>query len=419
MKKFLRVLGFVVLTPLCIYWMLLAGFHTKEFFKGNKYVAYLNKNKTVFNSDFQLDASFYDHQLYMVGEIHGFEKSPEIDFKLFKHLNQRIGVRYYMSEVDYSQAYFLNTYLQTGQDSLIHYALKNWMVYVGRNNKDYYQKWKNLYAYNKTLPPDDRIVVLGCDVLMDKQLFIQHIKQLIDEQDFELLFGNAIKLQEFVVKIKAYKSKPEAIQYFKNKYGDKEKELAHLFNTALQTETSGREQKLFDNFKDIYNLLQLENEKIYAFYGLYHTLQSKMADGFEPFASKIKKSELAHASKMVSLNMCFQDSKMIMPSSGLPGFLQTGPQWSEVAFKYDSLLLFYLEGIKDVVRTSGQNTTTFYKLNGKDSPYFHSERLMSVKMILPFLKDQKIEINRNLSSTDYAQYLIFVRNSEAAQPNDI
>ncbi len=58
-------------------------------------------------------------------------------------------------------------------------------------------------------------------------------------------------------------------------------------------------------------------------------------------------------------------------------------------------------------------------MNAEDSPYYDTNRLMSVKMLLPFLENQKIEIDSNLGSADYSQYLIFVRNSKAAQPFDL
>lgn len=419
MKKLFRILGLLILTPLCIYWMYSAVFYTTEYVKGYSYVDYLNKNKTVFSTDFELDKSFYEKQFYMVGEIHGFAKSPEIDFKLFKHLNQKTGVRYYMSEVDFSQAYFLNQYLKTGNDTIIHYALKNWLVVQARNNKDYYQKWKDLYTYNAGLPEDKKIVVLGCDVVSDVQLFKAHLKKLLTPADYKDVFASADKRVDFLEGIKSFKADYKKQHSFKEKYGSGFTSLMHLMETMKQTEQRGREEKIFINFKKLVALYELEDERIYSFYGNFHALQASTSDGFEPLAAKIKKSDLAMGKNMVSLNMLFNDSEMIMPSNGLPSFLQTGPNWSEVAFKYDSLLLFYLEGIKDLMRTSEEHTTTFYKMNGTNSPYYDTNRLMSVKMILPFLENQKIEIDENLGSADYSQYLIFVRNSAAAQPYEL
>ncbi len=416
MKKLIKILGLVILIPLCMYWIYAAVFHINEYFKGNAFVTYLEKNKTVLDTNFELDKSFYTKQLYMVGEIHGFAKSPEIDFTLFKHLNQRTGVRVYMSEVDYSQAYFLNQYLETGRDSIINYALQNWLVVQAQNNKDYYQKWKKLYNYNLSLPKDKKIVVLGCDVLSDMKLFKHHLKILLDSEDYIDVFASATKRKEFVERIRHFRSDEVKQLRLKEKYPYTYSDIDHLMETLLQTEEKGREAKIFNNFKRMVDINKLHHEKIYSFYGNFHTLQSSTADGFEPLAKKIKQSELEMGQNMVSLNMLFNDSEMIMPSEGLPSFLKTGPNWSEVGFKYDSLLLFYLEGIKDLMRTSAENTTTFYKMNGIDSPYYKTDRLMSIKMLLPFLENQKIEINSNLGSADYSQYLIFVRNSEAAQP---
>ena len=72
----------------------------------------------------------------------------------------------------------------------------------------------------------------------------------------------------------------------------------------------------------------------------------------------------------------------------------------------------------DLKRTSEPNTTTIYKMNQPDSPYFKTDRLMEVNMILPILENQTIEIPKDKHTADYAQYLIFVRNSKAARPLD-
>ena len=418
MKRVFRILGFCILIPLMTYWIYLGVFQIHEYFVGNIYVSYLNKNKTVMDEDFVLDDSFYEKQFYMVGELHGFAKSPEIDFKLFKHLNQKTGVRYYMSEVDYSQAYFLNKYLETGQDSLISFSLKNWLVIQAQENKDYYEKWKKLYNYNRTLPEDKKIKILGCDVLTDVEVVRHHIMELVGQSDFNLLFGSSKKLDAIVDAAKRIMSNPNRRETLALKYGPDFKNFEHLMNTILQTEERVREAKIFENFKSLYSILELEKEKIFAFYGFFHVLQEKPANGFPYLAARIKGSNLTHGKNMVSMTMCFQDSEMIMPSAGLPSLLQTGPVWSEVGFKYDSLLLFYLKGIMDLKRTSEPNTTTIYKINQPDSPYFKTDRLMEVNMILPILENQKIEIPKDKHTADYAQYLIFVRNSRAAKPID-
>ncbi len=106
---------------------------------------------------------------------------------------------------------------------------------------------------------------------------------------------------------------------------------------------------------------------------------------------------------------------MIIKSEGLPFYLKNGPLWSKLSLRYDSLL-FYLKGIKDLKRTSSSNTITFYKIDSDDSPYKNSNRLMDFTMILPFMKSQKIDIPKNKVTSDYSNYIIFIRNSKAAQP---
>ena len=45
-----------------------------------------------------------------------------------------------MVAVDYSQAYFLNRYLEAGDDVFLYKALEDWLVVQARKNREYYQK---------------------------------------------------------------------------------------------------------------------------------------------------------------------------------------------------------------------------------------------------------------------------------------
>jgi len=408
LKKIFRFLNLAIAFILLTYCIYLGVFHIKEYVKGNIYIEYLEKNKTIFNKDFQLSKDFYSHQLFMIGEIHGTAKSPELDFKLFKHINENTVIKYYMAEVDFSQAYFLNKYLHTGKEELLKKALKTWLVVQARGNKDYYQKWKNLYNYNKQLPNDRKITVLGSDVLSDFELANQHLKILLCDNNLDTSLFEKINNLESLVSV--------TNQYIKINNFNSNKELTHLFKTIIQTKDKGREAKIFDNFSKLIDLNKIQNQKIYMFYGFAHTLQEKLKNGFQPLAYRIKQSQLPMSLNLVSLNMCFQDSKMIIKSEGLPFYLKNGPLWSKLSLRYDSLLLFYLKGIKDLKRTSSSNTITFYKIDSDDSPYKNSNRLMDFTMILPFMKSQKIDILKNKVTSDYSNYIIFIRNSKAAQP---
>lgn len=416
MKTFFKIVFIVLAAPIISYFLISGVFHSLEYLKGEKYVTYLNANKTVLKDEFNFNEDFYKNQLFMAGEIHGYKKSPELDFKLLKHLNQKVGVKDYMVEVDYSQAYFLNEYLKTGNDSLINFALKEWLVLQGRGMKEYYDMWKNVYAYNNSLPHDKKIYVYGCDVLSDVEVCKSHLKRLLSLETYYELFGEIADLEDLVGKSESFKKDLELQDKVKLELNDNFPEFNHLINTILQTKAGKREPKIFANFKSILSMRNISTEPIFAFYGFAHTLQVPNKSGFKPLARLIKESELDCGKNMVSMNMIYQDSKTVFRSEWLPSFMRNGPIWSEIEFSYDSFLLFYVKGIKDLKRTSKPNSLTIYKMDEKNSPYLNSKRLMEYEMLLPFFKNQTIELQENFSAAEATQYLFFIRNSEAVTP---
>ncbi|WP_282079884.1 hypothetical protein [Aquimarina algiphila] len=421
MKRVFKFLGIFIISSICIFYIGIGVFHLSEYIKGNTYVSYLEKYQFEFNedSDFSFDTDFYTHQLFMIGEVHGIAKSPEIDYNLFKHLHQKTGMRYYMAEVDYSQAYFLNRYLKTGNDSLLSHSLKKFIPIQARDNRDYFDKWRNLYAYNKTLSEAYKIHILGCDAIADYDLAKEHLKKIIKNttlhQDLEFNMNTQDDLIVYAEKMLKDKL---ALEKAGEILGDSYFDYWHILKNLKMSKDKGREEKIFKNFKEIYQQFNLADEKIYAYYGLGHVLQAPLKNGIEPLANKIRMSGLTIGENMVSMAMTYVDSKMIMPSDALPDFLRTGKIWSELDYSCESIFVYYQHGIKDLKRVSTPNTTNIYKLDGRNSPYIDSDRLLNFSMILPFLKNQKIEIDPEYNTTDYAQYVILIRNSGAARPNE-
>ena len=46
-------------------------------------------------------------------------------------------MKIHLAKIDFSQAYFLNEYLSTGNEKLIDYVLNSWIINHGHNNRDY------------------------------------------------------------------------------------------------------------------------------------------------------------------------------------------------------------------------------------------------------------------------------------------
>lgn len=71
------------------------------------YSNYLAKNNEkinigVNNSFAIFNDAFYNNQLFLVTESHGYYQPNQLDAQLFKQINKKNGVRYYVAEIDFS-----------------------------------------------------------------------------------------------------------------------------------------------------------------------------------------------------------------------------------------------------------------------------------------------------------------------------
>lgn len=98
------------------------------------------------------------------GETHtdGFE--PEIKLQLLEHLNERYNFRDVFIETGHALAWLFNQYLETGDTSFFH-PLGNKSRFTPGYLWPGYRKnfWPQLYAYNKALPQEKRIIFHGTD----------------------------------------------------------------------------------------------------------------------------------------------------------------------------------------------------------------------------------------------------------------
>ena len=126
------------------------------------------------------DSQFYDNQLFLLGEAHGVQRPQELDFALFKHLNQRAGVRTYVAEVDCAKAYYLNEYLRTGNEKTLNLVFRSWQAETSQwANRDFRAKLQHIRVWNLTLPSNRKIRFLGLDQLQDLPLAADYLAALL------------------------------------------------------------------------------------------------------------------------------------------------------------------------------------------------------------------------------------------------
>ena len=395
--------------------LLLIGYYSFlgiEYATGGPYVEYLKANQETVKigeafSFETIDKDIPKHDLILVGEIHGFKEPQSFDLNLFKHLHKNHGVRHYLAELDVVQARLINKYLNSEDDSLLYKALNKWVVVQGRNNKDYYNKYKAFKEFNQTQTEGNKFEFVGLDRIQDWRLLTSQLNELI-EKDSSI---SPIEFDSETVVSKA-KNRINQMLLLDSVY---EEEISFLKSLARNIEyvesRQNRDEVMFNNLKDMKSSPSYKGEKLYGFLGLYHVLQYRV-NGKHPFASLVRKSDLGLTDKILSINFLFVDSYNVMPSKTLPEFLRTGPNNTRMVISTDVLLFVYIWGIQDFKRTTPEFHKSLVNMSAEPSPYGNSQRLNYTFQILPVT--DLFEMND--PGKPYVQYSVFVRNSDWAEP---
>ncbi|MBD2755242.1 CPBP family glutamic-type intramembrane protease [Spirosoma validum] len=367
------------------------------------------------------DEAFYQNQLFLLGESHGVQKPQEIDFELLKHLNQKAGIRYYIAEVDATKAFYMNQYLQTGDDATLLKVFRSWIDEKAQwANKDFIRKIQKIRALNQTLPKNRQIQFVGIDRIQDKPLAAERLTQLIAGQK---LAKSIRPLADSLAK-KLTQSGPDSVaatialtwlndwqrnegMYRKTLGSNAEALRDLLINVGYLKTIRSRETTIFTNFKTI--LPSLNNEKLYGFWGFFHVLQSPPLKSTKPFACLVKESGI----KVVSITCSYLDCYSMLPTTFLPPFWQDkGKTYTRLnKFNNDSELM-HSEGIEAMRAATRPNSLTLFALDRAGS----FARQMPIRIKYSPFMPQKIEFDPQRPMTDYFQYIVLVRDSDMTEP---
>jgi hypothetical protein len=119
-----------------------------------------NSNSPGFSA---LDPYLFGKKIIFAGERHGISTNSDLNKALLRYLATKANVNYYLAEMGYASAYFINTYLESGDESGLEELLQ---LYEGTYayTSEYFGQWKALYQLNQELGTDRQIRVVGADV---------------------------------------------------------------------------------------------------------------------------------------------------------------------------------------------------------------------------------------------------------------
>ena len=382
------------------------------------------------NNRFTLfDEVFYQNQVFLLSESHGYDKPQELDFEIFKQLNQKTGVRYYLAEMDASQAHYLNQYLGTGNEAFLKSIYEYWYNQQAQwGCKAGFEKWKKMYAYNKTLPSAEKIIVLGLDEAQDLNMNVKLLNELLATARYkngkDLLLDSLALYANMSLEKQAGKKQfivyssllDSAITKNTNSYkkilGKNFEDTRFIIhNIASKT---GREKKIFENFNHYYSQLKLSKQKMYGFWGRFHAMQESINQSM-PFAGMLKKSSLPLKDKIMSIPIFCTESASMIPTAYLPPMAQQkGTVYTKAGMVNDDSFVYQVTGITAFTALVEKNSIYLFKLDGKNSPFFKGLNLLESTSSMD--KSFNWTGDKNAATTDYFKYAILVRNADWAVP---
>ncbi|MFH7010381.1 hypothetical protein ACHRV5_00830 [Flavobacterium sp. FlaQc-52] len=386
-----------------------SGKETLEYWKNNKKL-YESVHQNQDLSFVNLDQYIVENDLILLGEFHGIKETIDIDISLIKYLNRKVEMKIHLAEIDFSQAYFLNRYLESGEETLIDSVLNSWIVYHGHHNRDYKRKWIEIYNLNQSNSPDRQIKVYGIDKIQNLKLTQKHLKILLKELGLSDVFPN----DEALFLKWAKKRLPKMISNGNIKNKDIAEDVLFIQKNLADYTTSSRESTMYLNFKYLYERYNFKEEKIYGYFGEAHVLQKEI-NSKKDFGALVEE-DVNFKNKTYTIISRYLDSDMSAPSKFLPFFLRSENEHTKSGITCDNPFLLYHSGINEFKQLTKNNTNTFFDLNQIDSPYRKSKRLIKSFGLFSLLSGMKIT-DETSSTTDYAQGLVLIRNSDWAQPN--
>lgn len=373
---------------------------------------YLKRNKASINldsiDDFKgldlLREDLENKKVILAGEIHGFDKDKILNIKMVRYLQKEIGLKYYLAEMGYSNAYFINKYLKTGDEDILQQAFSHVKGTAG-HNEDNYNFYKQLYEFNKDLDDDDKIKIIGIDIEHNPMSSHAYIKDVIRSEKSEIESINSLldSLENYQNKGDTYEWKA-ALDDLYLKANNVVKDLQSnekVYKNLLGKEFLGftmvveniktaceayKDEMKFDYIREnqIYkNFILLDSNidggKYYGQWGLGHIYQEKVtytSFDIEFFGAKLDKDNK------------FKDKVM------------------SIAYVYDKQSSKYIPGSyyinADIFSDSmkNKNTCILFKLNGYKSPFEN-------ELISPFQSGN--EFDKSKVTTDYFQYMVILK----------
>lgn len=248
---------------------------------------------------FALPESVYASRLILLGESHGVAAPQVLDLELLTHLNQRMGLRDYLAEIDPIQAVHFNRYLDHGDEAALDRVFAYWRDSGAQwGNTAFRDKVRAIRALNQSLPAGRRVRFHGIDAVQDWALAADWIAE-----------GDSTRAKALLATPAA-----ERARAYQMALGERPGAEAAALRATLSDLAAGarREAVIFANYARAVEGDALGERPAYGLWGMFHIMQGRI-NGAQPFAAMVATSDLPAAQAITSIAILSLDSAVQVP----------------------------------------------------------------------------------------------------------
>ncbi len=358
------------------------------------------------------------------GALHGSAKTYDAELNLVSSLVEKNIFDYYIIETNYSQAYYFQEYLKTGDEKLLQELTLSFQTMVSQEGTiETFNHWKNIRELSLR-HPNIPIKIIGCDVINEYRFPIKHILHLTTgnsiwnereklekvslQENLDLSIWNKeinsiVKsfVQDYLTNKEEYKELITDIEIFDHIISN----INHNFEDKRE-----REKIIFENYMFLHKKLNLSDKKQFAKYGYFH-IQKEREGNYPSFFTRLIENKVYERNNVITIMGYLTKSKVLWDKKyDKKGDYKT--YTTKSGYGIADYWKEYFKGIK-YLKKSSLSDLTMFKLNGENSPYLLGTDLVEIKMFLKDYNTTKLEGKNTLQFVDYA---ILISNSKEQVP---
>jgi hypothetical protein len=395
---------------------------TQAVFTQNK-VEYLSKNRADLRSE-KPNLTETDFKIIGFGALHGSSKPYDAELSLIKSLLEKNMLDYYIIEANFSQAFFLQQYLETGDEKLLTELVYAFETMVSQEGTiETFNHWKNVRELLKN-HPEKKIKIIGCDVVNEYRFPIKHIlrlskedanwtqRQILEKAISQEDLNSTIWNKELNEKVKSF---VQDYLFNKERYSELIDDI-WAFEHVIQSinynfqDRREREKIIFDNYLALKEKYDLANKKQFAKYGYFH-LQKYREGNYPSFFTRLIENNVYNRENVITIIGFLTKSKVLWDKKYDKNDNYNG-YTTKAGYGISDYWKERFKGIKNLKKVKLSDLTMF-KLNQENSPYLNGTDLVEIKM---FLKDHNTTKLKGKNTLQFIDYAILISDSEEQVP---